>query len=138
MSRLSPVTTLLATTVAAAYLATAGAAAPRQSTWPSPIDQLLGRCPTAVEVAAVRSEISVTIDTTTGPLACTAAAGSADLTALQERVYQALLVMRALRFSQPLPWTSQSLYDWFRGAVKGVQWRIFPSAPGDTAAIRQA
>ena len=86
-----------------------------QSTCPSPVDQLLGRCPTAAELAAVRSEISVTIDTTTGPLACTAAAGSADLTGLQERVYQALLVMRALRFSDVSRWADPA-QNW-NGAV---------------------
>jgi uncharacterized repeat protein (TIGR01451 family) len=121
---------LLATIVAAACLTTTGAAAPRLSTWPSPIDQIVSRCPTAAEIAAIRSEEPISVETTPGPLVCTAAAGSADLDAVQERTYQALLVMRTIRFSQPLPWTSLTLWDWFRSVTRGVRVKDLPFGTG--------
>jgi hypothetical protein len=73
------------------------------------------RCPTAAEVADVNSRLKVTFvgapDLKT--LACTAAQGSADLSAIQKKAYQVMIIMRYLSFSKPLPWTSQSLYEWF-------------------------
>ena len=51
---------------------------------------------------------------------CSAANGSLDLTQIEERYYQALLQMKRLEFDEPLPWTTQSLYDWFVGTVDGV------------------
>jgi hypothetical protein len=62
-------------------------------------------------------------DPTKGSFVCTTAAGSANLTLLQRRVYQTLQVARRLTFSKPLPWTSKSLYDWLRGAIKAFRLR---------------
>jgi hypothetical protein len=45
------------------------------------------------------------------------------MTLLRERGYQALRVLKALRFSRPLPWTDKQLYPWFRSAVRGVRFR---------------
>jgi hypothetical protein len=86
------------------------------------IDWDLARCPSAADIASVNADVPMTFlgDPTAGTLVCTAAAGSADLTRLQERVYQAILSMKRIHFDAPLPWTSKSLYDWFVGAIDGV------------------
>jgi len=86
------------------------------------IDWDLARCPTAAEIASVDADVPMTFlaDPTAGTLVCTAAAGSADLTRFQERVYQAILSMKRITFDAPLPWTSQSLYAWFVGAIDGI------------------
>lgn len=87
------------------------------------VDEFFARCPTAAEVAQVNSDFTVGFeyDPTAGTLVCTAAAGSADLTALQKRAYQTIYVMRLLNFSQPLPWTDKQLYDWLVGAIDGIR-----------------
>ncbi len=89
----------------------------------SPVDTVITRCPTAAEVAQINADIPIDFgaDPTAGTLVCSAASGSADLTLLQKRVYQAFTIMREVRFTRPLPWTSESLYDWFVGTVKGVK-----------------
>lgn len=109
------------------------------------VDDFFARCPTAEEVALVDSQLSMSFeytgpierlfhqnpdgslfnepDPTAGQLMCTAANGSADLTGLQKRAYQSILVMRLLNFSQPLPWTSLQLFDWFVGAIDGIRFR---------------
>ncbi len=94
-------------------------------TWLLPVDEMLAHCPTAAEIAAIDKDLTFTYDTdpTAGTLVCTAATGSADLTRLQERTYQALLAMKRLQFDAPLPWTNRSLYTWFVGAVKGIRYR---------------
>jgi hypothetical protein len=68
------------------------------------------------------SEIPITFTggITTDPLVCTAEAGSADLTRKQERIFQALITMKQLRFDRPLPWTNDTLWDWFVGAVHQI------------------
>jgi hypothetical protein len=60
-------------------------------------------------------------DPTAGVLVCRAQDGSADLTRLQERAYQALLLIKDLEFDLPLPWTNLSLWDWFTRSVHGIQ-----------------
>jgi hypothetical protein len=62
------------------------------------VDNLLARCPTADEIAAIEARTSLKFeqDPTAGTLVCAASDGSADLTLLQERAYQALLVMHRL------------------------------------------
>jgi hypothetical protein len=109
------------------------AAAPTQAqTRVSPVDQIIARCPTAAEVAGVQARTPVTFDTTVsgGPLVCTAASGSADLTAVEMRTFQSLLVLNALRFSQPLPWTPLTLGDWFSHAIRGVKISNLPFGTG--------
>jgi hypothetical protein len=89
---------------------------------PGTIDWDLARCPTAADVASVNADVPMTwlADPTAGTLVCTAAAGSANLTRFQERVYQAILSMKRIHFDAPLPWTSLSLYDWFVGSIDGI------------------
>ena len=93
---------------------------------PASIDELLAVCPTAGEVQRVDQDLQLFFfaDPSRGePLACTAAGGSADLTPFQKRVYQALLAMQRIPFDAPFPWTSRPLYDWFKTAVRGIQFR---------------
>lgn len=89
------------------------------------IDEMLARCPTAQEIASVNADVKLIFesDPTTGKFVCAAADGSADLTRLQERVYQAILIMKRFRFDAPLPWTNKSLYLWFVGAIKNIRFR---------------
>jgi hypothetical protein len=56
-----------------------------------------------------------------GDLVCTSAGGSADLTRVQERVYQAVLVTTELKFDAPLPWTDLTLYAWLKDSIAGVR-----------------
>ena len=89
------------------------------------VGSIIAACPTAAEVAAVNSDLRVTFegDPTAGRLACRASSGSEDLSPLQERVYQALLAMKAMQFAVPLPWTAQPLYAWFVHAIDGLRFR---------------
>jgi hypothetical protein len=99
-------------------------ATPSLSPTPAPpnVQDLIDRCPTAAEIAAIDADVTLTFsgDPTAGTLVCRADQGSADLSLLQERAYQSLLVMRQLEFDQPLPWTSLSLFDWFTSVIHGV------------------
>jgi uncharacterized repeat protein (TIGR01451 family) len=89
------------------------------------VGTIMAACPTAAEIAAVNSDLRVTFegDPTAGTLACRASSGSQDLSPLQERVYQALLAMKAMQFAVPLPWTALPLYAWFVHAIDGVRFR---------------
>jgi hypothetical protein len=111
----------LGSSVCAGLVLACGASAAASA--PSPVDSILARCPTAAEVAQTKADVQIAFEfePTPGVLVCHASAGSADLTRLQERVYQTLTIMRNLRFSRPLPWTGQTLYDWFRTTVRGVR-----------------
>lgn len=95
---------------------------------PSPtptIIQLLDRCPTPAELASVDSAVTMTFtsDPSAGVLVCTAAKGSRDLTLLQERAYQAVLIFTWVSFDAPLPWTNLNLEAWFPKAIHGVTFR---------------
>jgi hypothetical protein len=89
------------------------------------VDQLLARCPTASEVAAIDRELKLSFeaDLTAPALVCEKSKGSVDLTLMQRRVYQTLQVMKQLRFTKPLPWTSKSLYEWLTRVIDGVRFR---------------
>jgi hypothetical protein len=99
---------------------------PMRGPWPGVgpnfLDTQLSECPSAAALAGV-SEIPIafTGGITADPLVCTAEAGSADLTRKQERIYQALILIKQLRFDRPLPWTNDTLWDWFVGAVHQIQ-----------------
>lgn len=94
------------------------------------LDAALARCPTSDEIALVDSVVTMTFeyDSTAPALICTDDAGSADLTFLQERAYQAVLSMRRIPFDAPLPWTELTLFDWFVLEVKGITFRAAPSS----------
>jgi hypothetical protein len=99
---------------------------PSPSPTPAPtVDDFFARCPTAAEVAALDRDLRLQFDAdpTAGTFVCSAADGSADLTALQKRAYQSVLVMQQLTFDAPLPWTDKDLYHWFIGAIDGIRFR---------------
>ncbi len=109
----------------------------------SPVQNLLSSCPSAAEIAAIDTDLDLTFDAdpTEGTLVCTAAAGSADLTRLEERAYQAIRVIRAMQFERPLPWTSKSLYLWLVDAIDGIRYRdditfSFCCSPANVVNIR--
>lgn len=92
---------------------------------PGTVDPLIATCPSAADVAAISANLDLSFesDPTAATLVCTAAAGSANLSRAQERAYQALLVMRALQFTRPLPWTPLPLYAWLNNAIDGIRFR---------------
>ena len=92
---------------------------------PPTIDEVLSLCPAAADIAAVDADLTLIFeaDPTAGTLVCSSAEGSSDLTRLQERAYQAILMMKQFQFNQPLPWTGLPLYDWFVQAIDGIRFR---------------
>lgn len=106
------------------------------------IEDQLASCPSAADVASVRADFVLTfdVDPTAGTLVCRAASGSADLTLMQRRIYQTILTMRRLSFSDPLPWTSKTLYQWFVDAIDGIRFADVPLSyccePANTIVIR--
>src|SRR6266571_7636962 len=67
--------------------------------------------------------LTFTSDPSAGQLVCTQALGSRDLTLLQERSYQAILLFSWIRFDAPLPWTDKPLDAWFASAIHGIDFR---------------
>jgi uncharacterized repeat protein (TIGR01451 family) len=115
----------LVSTVGLALALTAGTAVPSARASSSPVEDLIGGCPSSAEVAAIDADLSIAFesDPTAGTLVCRAADGSVDLTRFEERSYQALRVVQALRFSRPLPWTSEDLYTWLVATIDGIRFR---------------
>jgi len=91
----------------------------------STVQDMIDRCPTTAEIASVDADLTLGFDgdPTAGTLICRAADGSSDLTLLQLRAYQVLLVMQRLEFNQPLPWTDLSLYGWFTSNIDSIRFR---------------
>ena len=89
------------------------------------IDDIVGRCPSAAEVALVDSALRLTFedDPTRPTLLCSADNGSANLTRLQRTAYVAILALRHIRFDTPLPWTEKSLYDWLIFEIRGITFK---------------
>jgi hypothetical protein len=100
-------------------------AAPIETIWPPTVDEVLAECPAAQEIAEIDSKIAMSFeaDPTAGVLVCTKAGGSADLTREQKNAYNAIRIMKYLKFDSPLPWTDQPLYDWFTGTIQGIRFR---------------
>lgn len=94
---------------------------------PTPDIETIGdffeRCPTREEVAQVNADLEIIIeyDPTAGVDDCHANDGSADLSALQKRIYQTVYAMKLLEFSRPLPWTDLQLYDWLTTTIEGIR-----------------
>ena len=89
------------------------------------LDDVLRSCPSAQDIAAFNAVLRLQFesDPSAGKLVCRAADGSADLTYLQERTYQALRVLQQMPFDAPLPWTAKPLFEWFTGAIRGIRFR---------------
>jgi hypothetical protein len=89
------------------------------------VDDVLATCPTVDQITAIDAVIDLQFDAdpTAGTLVCTGSEGSVDLTQLQERAYQAIIIMQRLQFTKPLPWTDQTLYNWFINTIDGIRFR---------------
>jgi uncharacterized protein (TIGR03437 family) len=89
------------------------------------IDDYIAVCPSAQEISAIDKDLALIFEgpdpSAAGGFVCHAADGSKDLTRLQERVYQALRVFKAIKFDTPLPWTEKPVYDWLISSVKGIR-----------------
>lgn len=93
---------------------------------PPTIDTLLASCPTAAQIQSINAQLRLVFDadpTHALPLACTAAAGSADLTPYKKRVYQSFVAMQQIAFDAPLPWTPLPLYEWLVATIDGIHFR---------------
>ena len=92
-----------------------------------PVDALLAACPTAREVAKVDAVVDMSFehDPTGTAHVCLASQGSADLTAMEKRAYNSVLIMDRIPFDAALPsaWTYSTLYDWFTDQVVGIRFR---------------
>jgi len=53
------------------------------------------------------------------------------LTEHEKKMYWALIMMKRLRFSRPLPWTERTLYEWFSSTVSQVE--VFTSTANSYA-----
>jgi hypothetical protein len=91
------------------------------------IDELITRCPSAGALAAIHADLDVSFEFGALPypneIVCTAEQSGRALTHLEERVYQALIAMRALHFDRALPWTELGLYEWLVDSVEGIRVR---------------
>lgn len=89
-------------------------------------------CPDSVDVSDIGADIALVFEAEPSQRPEIVCGSTTDpgraLSRRQERAFQALLLMRRLRFDSPLPWTSLSLYDWFRTTVAGVRFRSDISA----------
>lgn len=95
------------------------------------IDQLLALCPSAAQMTMLQDDFDVVfLEPPSGDLVCTSAAGSADLTRVQERVYQSLLVTTELKFDAPFPWTDLTLYAWLKESITGIRVSSEFTTPG--------
>ena len=89
------------------------------------LNTLSSRCPSAADLQEIDRDLRLVwrSDPTAGTVGCSKADGSRDLTVMQARVYRALNTMRHLSFTDPLPWTRDSVYRWFTHAVRGLDFR---------------
>ena len=94
-------------------------------TGPSTVEDVVTSCPSSQEISELNAKLPLFFDAdpTAGTLVCRASEGSADLTRLKERAYQALRAMKLTKFDSALPWTNKNLLDWAGGALKGLRFR---------------
>ena len=89
------------------------------------VDEILSTCPAAADIELVDGFLDMQFDSdpTAGVLVCNSESDSANLTQLQERTYQAVLLLRRIGFTRPLPWTDLPLFDWFVDAIDGIRFK---------------
>jgi hypothetical protein len=95
------------------------------------VDSILATCPSDEERAQVNRDFNISFDAEllTGPYVCKAQYNPGEPGNPQVTVIQAFRVIKALQFDIPPPWTKgHSLYDWLRGAVRGVRFRNLSSS----------
>jgi hypothetical protein len=81
------------------------------------------RCPSDADIAAINRDLRLSFDgdPTRSTQDCTF--NGRFLTVMQSRIYRALVTMRHLSFTEPLPWTRETLYQWFVRVVDGIRFR---------------
>jgi hypothetical protein len=86
------------------------------------IEVLLSTCPSETELERFKTDFHILFDDTISfpPYECHNGAGSNGQVNPRLALFQALRVIHALQFNQPLPWTDLSLYQWLRGAINGI------------------
>jgi hypothetical protein len=86
------------------------------------VDDIMTSCPTECELAWFNSDFDIEFDDAAGlpPLACENGLDPSGGVNPRLAIYQALRVMAALDFDQPLPWTEKNLYAWLNGAIDGI------------------
>lgn len=92
------------------------------------IDDLIAGCPSPAQVRAIDADLDLRFEhgelSGGDPEACSAAESGRVLDGLQRNMYLALIALRALHFSEPLPWTDEeNLYVWLLGNIGGVRTR---------------
>jgi hypothetical protein len=78
---------------------------------------LIATCPSRTEIAQFDRDLRISFEHDSSEIQ------RCRMTLLRERAYQALRVLKAVRFSKRLPWTQRTLYGWFAHAVRGVRFR---------------
>ena len=78
---------------------------------------MITSCPSKAEIATFNRDLRLSFEHDPSE------AQRCGMTVLRERAYQALRVMRDVRFTRRLPWTQRTLYSWFTRAVRGVRFR---------------
>lgn len=89
-------------------------------------ETLVNACPPAAAIARLHSELQITLegDPTGGrPSDCGVAESGRALTFVEAQVYRALIAMRYLTFTEPLPWTSGTLWQWVRSSIRAIRVR---------------
>ncbi|PIU21068.1 MAG: hypothetical protein COT15_04195 [Candidatus Diapherotrites archaeon CG08_land_8_20_14_0_20_34_12] len=87
------------------------------------LDNMLQDCPTQEEISRFEHDFNISSDEAFVEYSCANGinpnypSGKLDP---RLTLYQMLRLMNALEFSKPLPWTDKSLYDWFKGNIKGI------------------
>ena len=89
------------------------------------LNTLSSACPSEADLQTIDRDLRLQwrSDPTAGTVGCRKADGSRDLTVMQARVYRALNTMRYLSFTEPLPWTRDSVYRWLTRTVRGLDFR---------------
>jgi hypothetical protein len=89
-------------------------------------DAVFSTPPTASDRAAIDSDIKLTF--AYDPTVAEVPAGT--LSPLKTRVYQILMLMQMLEFSEALPWTDMTLWDWFCSSVDEIKFEQGDFNPG--------
>lgn len=118
---------LAAGLVAAALAPAAAASAPPAAAAETAFD-LVTRCPTAAEVAAIDDDLNQRFegDPSAPELVCTDAQGSADLTLMQRNAYTNLLAIRRMSFVRPQTQIGDTTYAIGTGSPRAIAGVIDP------------
>jgi hypothetical protein len=85
--------------------------------WKQDVQEALDAPLSPKEMTAIEGAVKLTFEC--DPTASQAPPGQ--LSPLKRRTYEVLRLMRALEFSEPLPWTDQTLWHWFIASVDEIR-----------------